>query len=50
MSDSAEKLRLADRAEAILRNDRSALRKGTRQHPVVLPAPSDTNKPRAKLA
>jgi hypothetical protein len=33
MSDSVEKLRLADRAEAILRKDRSALKQGAQRPP-----------------
>lgn len=36
MSEHVEKLRLADRTEAILRSDRTALRKKTRRQPAVL--------------
>lgn len=45
MSDSVEKLRLADRAEAILRKDRSALKKGAHQTPTVHPIPTVANRP-----
>ncbi|HYF76648.1 MAG TPA: hypothetical protein VD973_05930 [Symbiobacteriaceae bacterium] len=49
MSDSVDKRRLADRAEAILRKDRSALKKVPRQQPAVL-SPADTKAPGTKLA
>ena len=49
MSDSVDKRRLADRAEAILRKDRSALNKVTRQQPAVL-SPADAKAPSTKLA